>query len=82
MPGEALVDPIQSSPEMDINKPPLHPASPTLRPALIPSYLTLHSPLRFLTPVLLPLSVNNSHAQRRVHAGPRFRQAFHKAFHL
>lgn len=82
MPGEALVDPMQSSPEMDINKPPLHPASPTLHPALIPSYLTLHSPLRFLSAVLLPLSVNNSHAQRHVHAGPRFRQAFHRAFHL
>lgn len=76
------MDPIQSSPEMDINKPPLHPASPTLHPALIPSYLTLHSPLRFLSLVLLPLSVNNSRAQRRVHAGPRFRQAFHGAFHL
>lgn len=55
MPGEALVDPIQSSPEMDINKPPLHPASPTLHAALIPSYLTLHSPLRLLSPVLFTL---------------------------
>lgn len=83
MPKEALVDPEQPPPPKWILINPAlsgiysltSPTSSTSTHPLIPSYLALHPPFRFLSPVLFPLSVNNSclqntHTPSEVHTQP------------